>query len=83
MKTLKNEQHPSKGIIVDEYSVLANSEDVTNLLIESFNISMETTGGDTYWINVKNKRHNRSIHNMVISGPLDSNQMKTNGAVNQ
>ena len=35
---------------------------------------MENTGGDTSWINGNNKRHNRSIHGMVISLPLDSNR---------
>ena len=35
---------------------------------------METTGGDASWINGNNERHNRSIHNMVISYLLDSNQ---------
>ena len=35
---------------------------------------METTGGDTYWINGKNKEQNRSIHNMVKVGITDSNQ---------
>ena len=53
---------------------LANSIDVTNLLIDKLKIFMETTGGDESWINGKNKRHNRSIHNMVRAGILDSNQ---------
>ena len=35
---------------------------------------MKNTGGDSYWINGKDERHNRSIHNMLITGLLDSNQ---------
>ena len=35
---------------------------------------MEANGGDASWINSKNERHNRSIHNMVREGLLDSNQ---------
>ena len=44
---------------------------------------METTGGDAYWLNEKNERHNRSIQNMVRAGLLDSNQHEKNGAVYQ
>ena len=44
---------------------------------------METTGGDLSWLNVKNERHNISIHNMVISGHLDSNQHTKDEVVNQ
>ena len=69
-----NEQHPCTIIRVDEYSALVNSIDVKNLLIDELKISMETTGGDSYWINGNNERHNRSTQNMVISGLLDSNQ---------
>ena len=53
---------------------MENSTDITNLLIDEFEISMETPGGDTSWINGNNERHNRSIHNMVIAGLLDSNK---------
>ena len=61
-------------MIVDEDSALENSTDDTNLLIEEFKISMETTGGDASWINGNNKRHNRNIHNMVIAVNINSNQ---------
>ena len=37
---------------------------------------METTGGDLYWLNINNERHNRIIHNMVIASLLDSNKHK-------
>ena len=73
LTTLMNEQHQCKLIRADEDSVLANSTDVTNLLVDDFNISMETTGGDASWINGNNGRHNRSIHNMVRSSLLDIN----------
>ena len=59
---------------VDEDGVLENSIDVTNLIVDYFNVSMETTGGDVLWINVNNTIHNRRIHNMVRSGLLDINQ---------
>ena len=35
---------------------------------------METTGGYASWINGKNERHNRIVHNMIRSGLIDSNQ---------
>ena len=46
LKKLKNEQQLWKHVIVDEYSALANSTDVTNLPVDELKISMETTGGD-------------------------------------
>ena len=76
-----NEQHPYKRVRFYEDSALENSIDVTNLLIEEFKISMETTGGGASWINGMNERHNRSIHNMVRSGLLGINQHEKNGAV--
>ena len=69
-----NEQNPFKLVRVDEDSALENSTYITNLLIDEFEISMETPGGDTSWINGNNERHNRSIHNMVITGLLESNK---------
>ena len=78
-----NEQHPCKQIRVDEDSALANSTDVTNLLVDEFKISMETTGGDAYWLNGKNERHNISIHNMVREYLLIIIIMKTNGDLQQ
>ena len=42
---------------------------------------METTGGDASCLNGNNEKHNRSIHNMVISGLLDSNQHAKNGSL--
>ena len=59
---------------VDEDGALEKSADVTNLLVDDFIISMETSGGDEFWMNGNNERHNRSIHNMVIYGLLDSNK---------
>ena len=35
---------------------------------------METTCGDESWLNGNNEIHNRSIHNIVRAGLLDSNQ---------
>ena len=59
---------------VDKDGALKNSTYVTNLLVDDFNISMGTTGGGASWINGNNELHNRSIHNMVISGLLEINQ---------
>ena len=59
---------------VDEDGALGNSTYVNNLLVDEFNISIETTCGDSSWINGKNEIHNISIHNMVRAGLLDSNQ---------
>ena len=60
--------------MVDKDCSLENSIDVTNLLVKELKISMEITGGDAYFINGNNERHNRSIHNMVRAVLLDSNQ---------
>ena len=65
---LNNEQHPLTRVRVDEDGALENSTYVTNLLIEEFKISVETTGDDAYWLNGKTERNNRSIQNMVRSG---------------
>ena len=54
LTTLNNEQHPFKRIRVGENGAFKNSTDVTNLLIEEFKISMESTGGDASCINRKN-----------------------------
>ena len=35
---------------------------------------MKTSGGYASWINGNNVRHNRSMHNMVREGLIDSNQ---------
>ena len=35
---------------------------------------MENTGGDASQLNVKNERHKKVIHNMVISVLLESNK---------
>ena len=59
---------------VYEDGELEKSTDITNLLVDDFRISMETTGGDASWLNVNNKIHNISIHNMVISSLIESNQ---------
>ena len=70
---------------VDEDWALENSKYVTNLLVDEFNISMKITSGDTSWFDGKNERHNRSIHNMVRSGLIDSKliNMQIIGAVQQ
>ena len=41
-------------MIFAEDGALEKSTDVTNLLVDDFRISMETTGGDASWINVNN-----------------------------
>ena len=45
-----------------------------NLLVDELNIQMENTGGYAFWTNGNNESQNRSIHKMVKSGLLDSNQ---------
>ena len=54
LTTLNNEQHPFKHAIVDEYGALVNSTYVTNLRVDKFKISTETTGGDASWLNGNN-----------------------------
>ena len=74
LTALTNEQHALKRVRVDEDSALEKSTYVTNLLVDSLKISMETTGGDAYWLNGNNERHNRSIHNKLGTCILDINQ---------
>ena len=52
-------------MIFDKYGALENSTDVTNLQVDDFRITMETTVGDASWLNGKNERHNKSINKMV------------------
>ena len=66
---------------VDEDGALENSTDVTNLLVDDFNISMETTGGDASWLNKKYERHYITIHNIVRSGLLGGKQHGKNCSV--
>ena len=54
LTTLINEQHSCKRVRFDEDIALANWTDVTNLLVDEFKISMETTGSDASWINGNN-----------------------------
>ena len=65
LTTLENEQHPCKHVRVDEDGALSKSTDITSLLIDDFNISVETSDGSKSWLNGKNERHSRIIHNMV------------------
>ena len=71
-----NEQHPYKRMIVDKDGTLEKQSDVIYLLFDEFNLSLETTGGDTSWLNGKNKHHNIIIHNIVRSCLIISNQHK-------
>ena len=61
-------------MIFAEDGALEKSTDVTNLLVDGFKISMETTGGDASWIKVNNDRHIRIIHYMVREGFLECNK---------
>ena len=74
LTTLNNEKHPSICVRFHEYISLSNSTDVTNLLVDDFRISMETTGGDASWINGNNEQPNRMIYNMLREGIIDINQ---------
>ena len=83
LTTLNTEIHSFKGIIVDEDGALKKSTDVTNSLVDEIKISMKTTCGNTSWLNANNERHNISMHNMVISGIIDSNKHTKNGVLQQ
>ena len=76
LETLNNEQRPCKLLIVDEDIFMEKSTDITKLIVDKFNISLETTGRYTSWPNGKNEHHSRSSRNIVISGLFDSNQHK-------
>ena len=45
LTTFKSKQLPCKYIIVDKYGALEKPTDVTDLLFDDFNISLETTFG--------------------------------------
>ena len=74
LTTLWNERQPCRFVIIDEDSALEKSTYIKSLLVDRFKISMETAGGDASWINGKNERHNRRIHNMVRAALLDINK---------
>ena len=74
LTTLNNEKHSCKKVRLENYGSFANSTDVTNLPVEEFRISMETTSGDASWLNWKNKIQNWIVHNMVIQVLLDINK---------
>ena len=50
------------------------STDVTDLLLNNFNIAVATTGGYASWINGVHKCHKKSIKNMVRAVILEINQ---------
>ena len=70
LKNLNNEQNAWKFVKVDGYGAMENPPYVTNLIVNYFNIYMETNGGDASCIHVKNERQNMSIHDMVRAGLL-------------
>ena len=82
ISTLGNEKHAYRHARVSADGASGNSTDVTNLLVDNFSIVTETGGGDSC-INGNNKRHNRSIRNMVKAVLIDSNQHETKWFVHQ
>ena len=64
-------------MIVDEDSALEKLAYITNLFVKEFSITMETNGEDASYINGNNELQNRTIHNMVRSGLIVSNQHKS------
>ena len=61
-------------MIIDEDGVFEKSINVTNLSVEKFKASMETTAAAASRLNGRNERNDRNIHNMVRSGLLETNQ---------
>ena len=51
---LTNEQHPCKRVRFDEDGAWEKSIDFTNLILDDFNIYMETTRRDESWLNINN-----------------------------
>ena len=54
LENFKNKQHPFKRMRVDENGSLEKSTDITDLIFDKFNKSLETTGGEKSGINGKN-----------------------------
>ena len=81
LKQLKNYQHPCKCMRVEKYGALKKPTGVTELLVNSFNIDLENTGGYASWINRKNELHIRIINTMITESLVESNKYAKNGAV--
>ena len=73
---LNIKQHPWKIIIGNEYGLLSNWIDPIDILLETFNIPMDTTYRYASWINVKYERHHGSIHNVVRSTLISINHIE-------
>ena len=74
LKKFNNEQHTCIYMRVEEDGALGKSIDVTNLIVDDFNIAMENTGNEASLLTGKNEINNTSIYNMVRSGLIDSNK---------
>ena len=59
-------------IRTDEDGVLARDTDFCALLLKDYNITLQTTGGYSSWINGKAEKHIQTIVNMMRSMLYDS-----------
>ena len=57
-----------------EDSSLVKFTELTNLLVDEFNLSLETNGGDSPCHNGENDHYNIMTHNMVILALIYNNQ---------
>ena len=74
LTTSNNEQRKCKCMRVDEDGALVKSTYFTDLCVYEFNITPETTGVNSSWLNSSNERHNQFFHNMVSAALIESNQ---------
>ena len=56
----------------DEGGEVIKSEDFCQMLLKEFQITAQTTGGYSSWINGKSERHNQTINNMTRTALYDS-----------
>ena len=80
VKQLEKQKYNVIRIRVDEGGELSRSTDFCKKLLQ-FNITMETTGGFSSWLNGKVERHHQTITNMCNSDLFDSGHNNKNGVL--
>ena len=72
LQQMKRDKKNPQFIRCDEGGEVIRSEDFCEMLLKEFQITAQTTGGYSSWINGKGERHNQSINNMTRTAIYDS-----------